>query len=724
MKKKKMTALFLSLILLSALSAPAFALNFSDFTDASAHWAEKTLERGFTDGLISGFEDETLRPDDAITTAQMIAVLCRVLNAPKPDAPAAAAFPADAWYADDAQKALSLGLISESTADLDLPMLRQDALSMLAKAFCLVPAAPDLSAIEGFSDYGEVTAQNRAALAELVSRGVIEGFDGALSANSSITRAEFITVLYRIVSEFTDTVGLNTAEGGAVIKGDGSLSLRSFSNSLWFDCSAEQVSLTGVTAKELTLLCPKVKSFKLNSANLDTLSLLGAVEDLSISQGSSLKTLRVCGALKAQLSEAVQSAEIVGSGADLSLGGKHDSLKISGSGNTVLLTEDCVLDSLIVTGSSNTIRLAGGSSVISIDISGEKNKLEPTVGKDAEGETLVGENTVSSVKLSGSDNQITLHGALSDSASLGGSGNVLIITSLQALKTASVSGRGNWLTLTCGDMDSLEVGGEGNTVHKCYEGAVSAITVPGSGCVFRFYTGNTAERISVTGSDNEIILDGSASHITVDGVRTDITGAGRAENITVNAFGCNVSAACSNLIDNGYEKDVQRVLEMVNSSYAGDFTLQWAQENDYKDYEKELFVNAKGYSSKTGYLIWVSRAMQRVNIFEGTKEDWKLSYSCIVATGASHSQTPVGVYYTTYLNPTGWTTATYTCRPVVGFKTGSGYAFHSRLYYPNSTTLTDADIGMPISHGCVRMYDEDVWYIYNNIPLGTTVVVF
>ena len=36
----------------------------------------------------------------------------------------------------------------------------------------------------------------------------------------------------------------------------------------------------------------------------------------------------------------------------------------------------------------------------------------------------------------------------------------------------------------------------------------------------------------------------------------------------------------------------------------------------------------------------------------------------------------------------------------------------------------DASIGYPISHGCVRMYDEDVAYIYNNIPVGTTVVVF
>ena len=48
----------------------------------------------------------------------------------------------------------------------------------------------------------------------------------------------------------------------------------------------------------------------------------------------------------------------------------------------------------------------------------------------------------------------------------------------------------------------------------------------------------------------------------------------------------------------------------------------------------------------------------------------------------------------------------------------------SRTPICRSSMRMDASIGYPISHGCVRMYDEDVAYIYNNIPVGTTVVVF
>ena len=59
----------------------------------------------------------------------------------------------------------------------------------------------------------------------------------------------------------------------------------------------------------------------------------------------------------------------------------------------------------------------------------------------------------------------------------------------------------------------------------------------------------------------------------------------------------------------------------------------------------------------------------------------------------------------------------------MGFKINSGYAFHSRLYYPNSSQLKDPSIGFPVSAGCIRMYDEDIQYIFDNIPLNTTVVV-
>lgn len=51
------------------------------------------------------------------------------------------------------------------------------------------------------------------------------------------------------------------------------------------------------------------------------------------------------------------------------------------------------------------------------------------------------------------------------------------------------------------------------------------------------------------------------------------------------------------------------------------------------------------------------------------------------------------------------------------------YLFHSVLYNKNGT-LQDGRVGIALSHGCVRLKIENAKWIYDNIPSGTTVVVY
>ena len=167
------------------------------------------------------------------------------------------------------------------------------------------------------------------------------------------------------------------------------------------------------------------------------------------------------------------------------------------------------------------------------------------------------------------------------------------------------------------------------------------------------------------------------------------------------------------------------VLKTVTSGYAGNYTLAWAQKNDYQPEIKTAWVNLKGYSSNTEYLIWVNLTYQRVNVFTGSQGNWKLVRSCLCGSGKAGTATPRGVYTTSY-KQSSWNYGSYYCGPIVRFNGSSGLAFHSRLeYWPmNSDRYYDARIGFPISHGCLRMYNDDIWYLYNNIPSGTTVVVY
>lgn len=162
------------------------------------------------------------------------------------------------------------------------------------------------------------------------------------------------------------------------------------------------------------------------------------------------------------------------------------------------------------------------------------------------------------------------------------------------------------------------------------------------------------------------------------------------------------------------------IVTSITSTYGGNFDHEYNW--DYTTAVKEEYV--RDYASETNYLIWVSRQNQKVYVFYGEQGSWELIHNFICATGKPGHETPVGVTYITY-RQTGWFTSSYTVAPVVRFYPGSGYAFHSREYYPHgSTKLLEADIGYPVSHGCVRMLDEDVTYIYNWVPGNTTVIVY
>jgi lipoprotein-anchoring transpeptidase ErfK/SrfK len=170
-------------------------------------------------------------------------------------------------------------------------------------------------------------------------------------------------------------------------------------------------------------------------------------------------------------------------------------------------------------------------------------------------------------------------------------------------------------------------------------------------------------------------------------------------------------------------QEANRVKALVKSGYRGNYTLKWAKEHDYRESDKVKWVNIKGYSSRTNYLVWVSTAYQRLNVFTGSAGNWNISKTFIIGTGVSGRDTPAGVWKLLGKSQRGWTTSLYTVKPVVNFINGK-YGFHSRLYSPDFSKIYDGRIGFPCSHGCIRMYTDDIRWFYENVPVGTTVVVY
>ena len=140
---------------------------------------------------------------------------------------------------------------------------------------------------------------------------------------------------------------------------------------------------------------------------------------------------------------------------------------------------------------------------------------------------------------------------------------------------------------------------------------------------------------------------------------------------------------------------------------------------DYSDATKEGFVDLNGYSSQTGYLVWVSRYTQKVIVYTGEKENWKVYKTFPCSSGANNCPTPEGVYQ---IFETGghWDFGSYYVTNVTLFN--GEMAFHSILYN-NDGSIYDGTLGYPASHGCIRMPLEASAFM-ETLPLGTTVVVY
>lgn len=143
--------------------------------------------------------------------------------------------------------------------------------------------------------------------------------------------------------------------------------------------------------------------------------------------------------------------------------------------------------------------------------------------------------------------------------------------------------------------------------------------------------------------------------------------------------------------------------------------------DDYDDDRKVDFVNSMGYDSTTAYLVWVNLYTQRVNVFQGYQGNWALVNTFECATGKNSSPTTTGVYTYSALQDK-WDLGDTYVKPVMIYN--GGEAITSRPYDAQTNYITDTTMGKPASGGSVRMREDDIRWMAENIPVGTLVVVY
>ncbi len=686
-------------------------------------------------------------------SAQMTAILNRVLGVSNTDR-AYPGTPDGQWYSLDAAKGASLGILpmdgsltltanaaraevfqalaaafgleeaapDESVLDQfsDVSMLtpmdgsltltanaaRAEVFQALAAAFGLEEAAPDESVLDQFSDVSMLTPSQRRAAAVLVRDGIVSGAqDGSLQASRGVTRAEFVSLIYRICSgsylpAFTaatappksetpapdptdspDTENLETPESDTPIpetpEPDPPVQPAvSFYTSMPQpgDLLAKRVVLRGED-----MAAPFTES---EPVSIDRLVLATTGNDLTMEKksGNTFGTIAIGGGTGAVSlnGNLTSSVEVTGSGRTVSLSGMMlDTLIVSGTDNTITIDETTKIDTLHVQ-PGVTMEKKSGNTFGTIAIGG------------GTGAVSLNGNLTSSVEVTGSGRTVSLSGMTLDTLIVSGTDNTIIVDKKTAIDTLHVQpGASNNSFTVDGSVKTANL--HGNRTKLAGAGRADSVEISGKYCTTELSSGTVTDN-SDSGLDS-IQMTVEAPKVAPGGQMTatvTITGADKAcictaqwyldgkpeENFINPAFEVQEGSTSSyrrtleftrdmplthtigfvltyqNPVTGETEKKIagaeaqienyppshylpspEEVLAKVHSTYRKGNT-------DYTPEEKTVFVNAKGYSSPTPYLLWVSRSAQKVNVFEGSKENWELIHEFDCATGAPGSSTP------------------------------------------------------------------------------------
>lgn len=189
-------------------------------------------------------------------------------------------------------------------------------------------------------------------------------------------------------------------------------------------------------------------------------------------------------------------------------------------------------------------------------------------------------------------------------------------------------------------------------------------------------------------------------------------------HVSVDAAGKNTSVNLTVTPGKYLKENKDRILsERVKSiSYRGGKAIY--TKKHYTNAIKEAYVNYRGFSSKTNYMIWASLYTQQATVFKGKKGKWKLVRTFDIASGRPSGATPRG-NFTIFMREKVWASSKVLWVSHF-YKKAS---FHSILLHSNNS-VKDGRLGKPISNACIRCAVDNAKFIYKNVPMHSFVRVY
>lgn len=181
-----------------------------EITDYYGHWAENTITEWINNGLIEGYDDGTFKPNNAMSKIEFITLVNRIYGYYVETDENYSDILESIWFSSDCKIAKANGYMNwyqENELKPKESILREEVFSILAIIIQLEPSS-DFSGIAKFSDKGQISDWNKNYLDALITAGYIEGnADGTLEPKGTITRAEAVIMIDRVMGELINKAG-------------------------------------------------------------------------------------------------------------------------------------------------------------------------------------------------------------------------------------------------------------------------------------------------------------------------------------------------------------------------------------------------------------------------------------------------------------------------------------------------------------------------------------
>jgi hypothetical protein len=174
-----------------------------NFIDIIEHWISEYIDTIIERGIIFGYPDKTFKPDNKVTRGEFASMIIRTFEI---DPIEGNIFDdtLDNWAESSINGAVERGIITgyeDNTFKPDEPITREEMAVMISRALNIEEEVVE----EYFEDTGAASPWAQLSISRLGSRKILTGFpDGTFRPKDTLTRAEAVKVIYEILSDLDE----------------------------------------------------------------------------------------------------------------------------------------------------------------------------------------------------------------------------------------------------------------------------------------------------------------------------------------------------------------------------------------------------------------------------------------------------------------------------------------------------------------------------------------